>query len=220
MRSKFVLSILFALLFTGLCQAKGAKTLLVADRTVPCAGTFECIQVREKTKLPWRNYSDTIEGFNYQEGYEYKLSVQPLQTKNTMSGLFEEKYKLLKVISKKKTTYNPIEKLADRKWIVVSMDDTKRTMSFGDTSGIFIVFDLKTGKASGKGICNTFNTSFSGDASKISFTDFGSTKMMCKGQTFEGVIFNFIKKTTTYKLQGNMLTLWQPDGSNMMLEGK
>ena len=219
MRSKFVLSTLFAVLLVSLCWAKGNKTLLVADRTIACAGTFECIQIKEKASVPWRNYSDTIEGFNYEEGYEYKISVQPLQTKNTLSGLFEEKYKLVKVISKKKTSYNPAEKLTGKKWVLRSMYDTNRTMTVHDTTA-YIEFDLKAGKASGHAVCNTFTTEFTADAKSISITNIGQTKMACKGEVLEKIIFDFCRKATTYTLADGMLTLLQPGGSNLVFEAR
>ena len=214
------MSVLLAVLAVSLSSAKGTKTLYIADHTVACAGDYECIQIREKTNAAWRNYPDTIEGFNYEEGYEYKLSVQQLQTKNTLAGVFDEKYKLVKVVSKKKTNYNPSQKLADKKWIMRSMDDTHRTISIADTTGILLVFDIKNGQASGKGVCNTFHTAVSVQGSKITFTDFGATKMLCKASSIEGVIFSFIKKTTTYTLKGNVLTLIQPDGSDIIWDGK
>jgi heat shock protein HslJ len=216
MKTRIILSALLAVLVVSFSHAKGSKTLYVADRTVACAGTFECIQIREKTSAPWRNYSDTIVGFNYEEGYEYKISVQPLQTLNTLSGIYEEKYKLLKVVSKKKTGYKPADKLSGKRWIMKSMYDTKKTLSVPDTSGIYMIFDVKNGTASGKAICNTFHTSYSCKDSTISFPNFASTKMMCKGQAFEGVVLNFIKNATTFKLQGEVLILTQPNGSNIV----
>ena len=101
-----------------------------------------------------------------------------------------------------------------------SMDDTKRTISVPDTSGIFIVFDLKAGAANGKGVCNTFHTAFTCKDTTITFTNFATTKMMCKGQTFEGVVLNFIKIATMWKLHGNQLILSQANGSNIVFEGR
>ena len=220
MKSKLILSALFVVFLSAICEAKGTKTLYVADRTIPCAGTVECIQIKEKAKSPWHIYSDTIDGFNYEEGYEYKLSVKPVPTLNTLSGFFEERYRLLKIVSKKKTNFKLVDKLADKKWLMKSMDDMKRTLGVPDTSGIFMAFDLKANSASGKGVCNTFHCTFSTQGSKISFTDFGMTKMLCKGQAFEGIVFGFIKKATTYTVKGNLLTLKQPDGSNIVFEGR
>ena len=220
MKTKFILSFLLVVLVVGVCNAKGNKTFYVADRTIACAGNFECIQIREKASAPWRVYPDTIEGFNYQEGYEYKISVKPVPTLNTLSGIYDEKYKLVKILSKKKTAYKPTDKLANKKWIMRSMDDTKRTISVPDTSGIFVEFDLKTGTANGKGVCNTFHTAFACKDTTITFTNFATTKMMCKGQAFEGVVLNFIKIATTWKLHGNQLILSQANGSNIVFEAR
>ena len=220
MKTRFILSLLIAVLISGSSTAKGTKTLYVADHMVACAGNYECIQIREKSSVPYRVFSDTIQGFTYEEGYEYKLSVKALETLNTLSGFYEERYQLLKVVSKKKTNYNPSDKLADKKWIMKSMDDTKRTIGVPDTSGIFIVFNVKGGTANGKGVCNTFHASVNFLSAKITFSNFANTKMLCKGQAFENVVFNFFKSATTFKVQGNLLTLWQPNGSNIILEAR
>ena len=220
MKFKVIASALFLVLITGFCDAKGKKTLLVADRKIACAGDFECIQIKEKASAQWRVYADTIEGFNYEEGYEYKLSVMPLQTKNTLSGLYEEKYKLLSVVSKRKTDYNPCDRLGGRKWVLVSMFDTRRVLSTSDTI-LFVQFNTKEGKLSGKNVCNSFTGSYNCQGSKISITNIVSTKMMCKkGADFEVVVFEFYNKSTRYTLTGNKLTLYQPDGSNMVFEGR
>ena len=217
------LSFLFVLILcvgANVCSAKGAKTLIVADRKVACAGTFECIQIREKASAPWRVYADTIEGFSYEEGYEYKISVQPLQAKNTtLEGIYEEKYKLLKVISKRKTGYNPAEELTAKRWILKELNDTRRNLGIPDTN-VYIAFNLKTGKTMGRAVCNNFTSSFSCQGHKISITNIAATKMMCKGQALENVIFNFYKGITTFKIQGNILTLTEPDGSFLQFEGK
>jgi len=219
MKCKAIVTVLFALLFTGFVNAKGNKTLLVADRKIACAGTFECIQIKEKEKAPWRVYSDTIEGFNYQEGYEYKISVQPLQTKNTMSGLYEEKYKLLKVISKRKTDYNPAVKLGEKKWVLHNMDDNKSRFMLHDTI-VFIQFNLKDGKVKGNGACNTFTGSFTYEGDKMTISNIAATKVLCKAEQLEKALFNFYDKVTTWKISGNTLTLFKSDGQKMIFEGR
>jgi heat shock protein HslJ len=219
MKYRAVLCSLLLMLASGFCSAKGTKTLIVADRKVACAGTFECLQVKDKASAAWRNYSDTIAGFVYEEGYEYKISVLPLQTSNTLSGVYEEKYKLLKVISKRKTSYNPSAKLAGTKWILRSMNDTQKTLGIPDTA-IFILFDLKAGVARGHAPCNAYTISFVTRGSKISLTNLSATKMLCKAEAVEKVIFNFFKSITTYKIEGRILTLSEPDGSYLQFEGR
>ena len=216
-KSVFTFSLL-ALTIT-FCSAKGTKTFYVSDRKIACAGTYECIQVREKSNAQWRVFSDTIQGFNYEEGFEYKISVEEVPTENKLNGMYEEKYKLLKIIAKKKTDFKPSEKLPFKKWVLKAMNDGNRNLGLSDTS-VFIEFNLKTGKARGRALCNNFTTSFSCQGSNISITDLTSTKMMCKGEKFEGVIFGFYKKATTFKIQGNTLRLNQPGGEFLEFEAQ
>ena len=50
MKCRALVIVLCLVLLTGFCNAKGNKTLLVADRKIACAGEFECIQIKEKAK--------------------------------------------------------------------------------------------------------------------------------------------------------------------------
>jgi heat shock protein HslJ len=219
MRFNIIAGILLFNLLSVVCQAKGNKTFIVADRTAACAGDFECIQIKEKAKDQWRFYSDTIQGFNYEEGYQYKISVQPVQTLNSLTGIYDEKYKLVHIISKKRTSYNPSDKLGDKKWILISMNDTHRTLTFYDTT-VVIYFSLKDGKIKGKNVCNGFTGTFTTQASKISLSNITSTKMMCKGMELEKIIFEFYLKMVSFKTNGTKLILTQADGSNIVFEGR
>jgi heat shock protein HslJ len=219
MKLKSVLAISLLVLSVGVCSAKGNKTLYVSDRMVACAGNFLCMQVREKASAQWRNYSDTIAGFNYQEGYEYKISAQLLHTANTLSGMYEEKYKLVKVISKTKTSYIPGEKLAGKHWILSVMNDTKVTL-YPKDSTVFIEFDAKAGKTHGKGACNTFTSAFNVSGASIAFTNFAQTKLMCRAEEIEQIIFSFYKKSITYKVEDNMFYIYEPDGAYIGFKAK
>jgi heat shock protein HslJ len=216
---KFILSISLVVLVTTVCEAKGKKKFYVADRKIACAGTYECMQMKGKDKEQWHVYPDSIPGFNYEEGYEYLIQVQPLQTSNTLAGLYDEKYKLVKVISKKKTSYNPALKLDKKKWILQSMYDTKRTLGMHDT-GIYIIFDINAGHATGKSSCNGFsgNVKIPG-GNKITIGPLSSTKKLCaerNAMTFEKIVLTFLQEFTTYTVEGQTLTLYAPSGDNMV----
>ena len=53
------------------------KTILVASKQVDCTGVGpqKCMLIKEFTGQNWKYFYDTIEGFNYEEGFEYVLNI-------------------------------------------------------------------------------------------------------------------------------------------------
>ena len=201
-------TLLFAFSFSSFGQFK--KTLYIADRAVLC-GDKDCMQVKEKKKDTWNVFTDSIKGFTYEEGYEYKITADHSVDYNT--------WKLIKVVSKKKTHYNPAVKLEGKKWVLVSMFDNANTMSLGDTT-VFIKIDITNGKVSGHGVCNQLKGKANATAGVITFSDLGFTKMKCidQGNIMEAIVTNLLEATATYTLKGTKLTLYSAKGSNMVFK--
>lgn len=214
---KLISSFLFLLLCINFCVAGNKKKLYVYDRKVECAGSFQCLQIKDKAKLPWQVYSDTIAGFNYEEGYNYKILVEVTTAKDAYAGTCNDKYRLVKIISKIKSNYNPAEKLVNKRWILKSMYDTKTTLTMQEDKA-FVQFDIKDNKINGKGICNDFDGAVKTTGHSMSITGLMATKMLCKGIELEKVMIDFLSKTKSYTLEGDILTLTCADGSNLIFK--
>ena len=54
------------------------KTIIVANYRKDCVGLgpMQCMLVKEKQEDDWTLFYSNIEGFDYEEGYEYVLNVQ------------------------------------------------------------------------------------------------------------------------------------------------
>lgn len=217
MLNKFLLSVSLLLLI-NFCEANSKKKIYIADRKIFCKEIIAgCLQVKEKTKGTWQSFSGIITGFDYKEGYEYQVLLE-LEGKTKFSAA-KGNYKVLKVVSKKKTDFNPATHLDGKKWMLLSMDDTHRVIKIGDST-VFVKFNTKEGKLSGHATCNSFNATVkSADATNISIDAMAATKMLCAGDnkmTFEKIVLNFISESKTYQLEGNTLKLMAPNGDNMV----
>lgn len=53
------------------------REIYVAAQTRPCMGMrpMQCMQVRERADQPWQLFYDSILGFNFRSGTEYRLRV-------------------------------------------------------------------------------------------------------------------------------------------------
>jgi heat shock protein HslJ len=216
----FVVYFLLGLACSASAQTK--KTFYVADRIIQCGAGFglhDCLQVKEKKKDSWQGFFPKVEGFNYEEGYEYKITVSVTdagKVRPDQSGL---NYKLLKVVSKKKTTYNPAAKLEGRKWILISMHDNDHTIRLKDST-IYLELHVKDNRLSGHGVCNSMKGKLSADGKNISFSEIAFTKMLCldQGNIFEKIVQNLLENSATWKKEENLLTFYSPKGSNMVFK--
>ncbi|MFD0701640.1 DUF4377 domain-containing protein [Myroides pelagicus] len=79
-------------------------TLYVSSEKSDCAGVAEmkCLLVKETEDAPWELMYDTIEGFVYEEGYEYNLEIRRENVTNPPADGSSIRYVLIREISKVK----------------------------------------------------------------------------------------------------------------------
>lgn len=197
---------------TVLAKSK-TSTLYIADRFTLC-DTSECLQIKLKKSAAWQGATTVISGFVYEEGYEYKLKISTDQETGEQ--------KLVKVVYKKKTGYNPATKLEGHRWYLKSMYDGNGSLRLGDTT-CYINIDVTQGTVSGRGVCNRLKGTAKGEGKNISFSDLAYTRMKCvdQGNVMETIITNLLSATNTYERRGrSMLVLHSAKGSYMVFESQ
>ncbi|MEK6492655.1 DUF4377 domain-containing protein [Myroides odoratimimus] len=82
----------------------GNTTYTIASKLVDCTGVapMKCMQYKEEGSDEWLNMYSSIEGFNYEEGYEYVIEVKREKVENPPADASSIKYILVKEISKTK----------------------------------------------------------------------------------------------------------------------
>ena len=94
-----------ALLLTA-CQSvpdpSQGETLYINSQLVNCVGVgpMQCMQVRSDTQQPWSLFYQQIEGFQFEPGYQYQLSVSKEQLTDVPADAPSLRYQLIKVVSK------------------------------------------------------------------------------------------------------------------------
>ncbi|MGY3862670.1 DUF4377 domain-containing protein [Aeromonas lacus] len=93
-----------ALLLTA-CQdttAPQGETLYINSQLVDCVGVgpMQCMQVRSDEQQPWTLFYQQIEGFQFEPGYQYQLTVSKEQLTNVPADASSLRYQLIKVVSK------------------------------------------------------------------------------------------------------------------------
>jgi hypothetical protein len=81
-----------------------AMTLFVSSQPMLCSGvgTQWCLRVREKQDGEWQLFYETIEGFMYEEGFQYEILVRKIAVPNPPADGAAWRYLLVKEVKKAK----------------------------------------------------------------------------------------------------------------------
>ena len=91
-----------AMKYNGECKEPSLKTtvLYVDSKLVDCVGVGpqQCMLIKEDLDSEWQMFYDVIEGFDYQEGTQYKLSVTITEIENPPADSSSLEYTLVEVL--------------------------------------------------------------------------------------------------------------------------
>lgn len=93
-------------------QGEGTRVLFVDHHKSECNGvaTYLCLRVRNSPDDEWRYFYSSIQGFEYQSGYNYELKVAVEVIENPPADSSGRAYSLAEVLSK---TKEPAETIFD-----------------------------------------------------------------------------------------------------------
>ena len=210
--SKFFTLITIVILTTS-CDKN--KIIYVADSMVACEGAAEqkCLQIKENKEDDWTLFYDTIEGFEYKEGYLHKIEVTISKIKNPLSDGSKLKYKLNNIIYQEPISKKSAQNLLSvKKWkakSIVGLDSLVVSPT--------IIFDEAANTISGNAGCNNYGTTFIKKDDLLSFGLVISTKMMCTNMNIEKAFFNCLAQCETYKITDDKLVLYDKTKAELMV---
>ena len=198
------------LLFVFSCGKDNEKTIFVADATVICSGVGlqKCLQIKENETDDWKNLYTNIEGFDYEEGYSYKLKVEITDIENPPADSSSKKYILLEVLEKTKA---PVSLAKGGSWLVTKI---KNTSSFDRNPTITLT--LPQGQISGSTSCNKFFGNVLLENSKFKVNTIGATKMACIDMETEQLFLETLHEVEFYKMENDQLKLLSSEKTVLM----
>lgn len=202
--------ILSMLLFVAVNSCNKTQHIYVADHLVDCQapGKQKCMLLKGKIVDNWSTFYGDIEGFNYEEGYEYLLGVKVSEVKNPPADAPSLKYTLVEVYEKKKTQ----KKVGlINKWKVISMRGVDKL-----TENPTIKFDDQEKKISGFAGCNNFFGTFDPDTKQMDFSKMGVTRKICPDMTVENNFLNNLRDISHYEIEGNQLFFYDKNNELLM----
>lgn len=85
-------------------ELENIETFTIASHREDCTGVvkMKCLLVKKGDGTEWEFFYSPIEGFNYEEGFEYKLEVRTEEIENPPADSSSVRYILVNEISKEK----------------------------------------------------------------------------------------------------------------------
>ena len=186
------------------------KHIYVGDHLVDCVSVApqKCMLIKEKIVDDWTYFYGNIEGFEYEEGYEYLLNVKVETIKNPPADASNLKYTLVEVFEKNKTQK---QTTIDNKWQIVSIQGID-SLNVNPT----IEFNREEKRISGTAGCNNFFGTYVPANKHLDFSKMGMTRKMCPDMTVENAFINNLNKVNYYKIDNNQLMFYNNSDEILM----
>jgi len=221
---KFLFAILISALALNTCDNESTEKtdesiFFVNSAKVDCTGVgkMRCLQVQETDSIiqsNWENFYGSIEGFEYEPGYIYKLLVnkEELDPATVPADASTLKYTLVKVIDKKvdeKLRLNDI-------WLAKAINGKTIEKEKLKKQPILEIH-LNNMKLIGNDGCNNiFGKIATLNANAITFDGIGGTKMACPNMDISSEYRNALSKIKTFKHEKLQLYFYDSEGNELL----
>ena len=202
------------LLFVVSCMANEpqSETLLFIDNALhDCVGVSpqKCMKVRFGADEEWTFFYDQIEGFTYEEGYNYTLSVRTFSVDNPPADASSKRYVLDRVISKE-----PASDHGDLngKWRVMKIGEQQSLAQTPDFH-----FNVSEKKVTGSAGCNNYHGEIELKSNELTFGTMATTRKLCSDMSVENLFLATLKKVAYYKVVKSELYLYNANDELLIL---
>lgn len=205
---------------------------------VPCEidNSQICLLVKEKGKKEYEILNATIEGFNFQPGYAYVITVKPT-TDGNFTLINEISKKLVKNISNtskpsesipekpanKPTTGKVIAQTSiqtssslDGKWYLRKINKSEGDNFFVNDNTIWVQINTFNDRIEGNNACNKFSAVVKSDLnSSFTVTKISSGFTNCANKKIEDMFYKLLEDVDRFEVKNDNLLLYKQ--SNFML---
>ena len=217
-------------------------TAWIGPELVDCVGVApqQCMQVKTNPDDDYGLFYDQIDGFEFEEGYEYELQVLVEPVQNPAQDASALKFTLIEVVSKtpaaatggEETTDESVEvtveagaeaaaplALEGPTWLLNTYVDLQGqpTQSLPDTR---VTITFADGQVSGSAGCNNYFGTYEMDGSSLTIGQVGSTMMACFPDEVvlqETAFLANLGNVAGYEIVDNQLHLLDADGQTILI---
>lgn len=193
----------------------------VANHKASCTGVTPqmCYLMKNSQDGVWQYYHNDIEGFKYEEGYEYEILVNKKVIDNPPADGPSFVYKLVNIVKKTPTmVISQIirQKLDLKEYHLTRIRAQDKMENFTDSQNVNIKFILNDNTVTGMDGCNSFSGKIIINKDSISFLNFATSRMFCQDVKVDKIFYQLISKVNRYKFSGNSLKLY--NGKKLLFE--
>lgn len=176
-------------------------------------GKKDCLEIQKgdtKNANNWKLFYDSIDGFNYEEGYVYKLLVKEENAlKPVAADASLKNYKLVRVMQKE---FEP-KLLLDNKWSLVEL---KNAPVLGENTPT-IEFQLDLRKMIANDGCNNLVSEIKSVMdSKINLGNVIGTKKICQEMELANQYGKLLNQINSYKIENKKLIIYDANDAEIL----
>ena len=198
------------------------KTIYVGPELVDCVGVApqKCMLVKEYQDDDYTLFYDQIEGFDYEEGYEYKLVIREEQVENPPADASSIKWTLVSVESKEHVAETGAVQLEDTDWVLVSYMDQEGVLA-EPLPGTNTTAQFQDGQVNGNAGCNNFFGGYEVDGHNLSVGPLASTEMFCGSppgvMEQEYAYLAALGSAASFAIEGGQLVIADLEGKTVLI---
>ena len=198
------------------------KTIYVGPELVDCVGVApqKCMQVKENPEDEYILFYDQIEGFEYEEGFEYQLIISEEQVEDPPADASSIKWTLVSVESKEPVADSDTVQLEGTDWLLNSYLTQEGEM-VEPLAGTYTSAYFEDGQVNGKASCNGYFGGYQVEGNSISIGPLASTEMFCGNppgvMDQEFAFLSAMGSAADYAIEGEQLFISDADGATILV---
>jgi heat shock protein HslJ len=198
------------------------KTIFVGPKLVDCTGVApqKCMLVKENPEDDYTLFYEQIEGFNYEEGFEYELVVVEQEVEDPPADASSIRWILLEELSKTPVESANENQLEWTNWVMVSYLNQDGEV-IKSLPGVHATALFQDGQVNGNASCNNFFGEYEVDGSNITVGPLASTEMLCGGHPRvmdqEMGYLLALRGAATYVIEGEQLLIANEAGETVVI---
>ena len=198
------------------------KTIYVGPELVDCVGVApqKCLLVKENPADEYTLFYDQIEGFVYEEGFEYELLILEEKVEDPPADASSIKWTLVSEVSKVAVEEPGAVQLEGPEWILHSYQDQSGEL-VEPLTGTSPSAKFDAGQVNGNASCNGYFGGYELDGSSISMGPLASTEMFCGNppgvMDQEQAFLAAMSSAAGYKIEAEQLLLLDAGGEVLLV---
>lgn len=185
----------------------------VANHKASCSGlTLQmCYLMKNSPNGIWQNYYNEIEGFKYEEGYDYEILVNKKVIENPPADGPSFIYKLVNVVKKTPTmviSQNHREMLDQKEYYLKRIRVDNKLDNISNGQNVYMTFILNDNIVRGMDGCNSYSGNVIINKDSISFSNIALSEMYCQEVKVDKIFNQLISKVNRYRISGSLLKLY------------